>query len=585
MEIFSYIRSCIAGISSDGTEGVLSIAALALLGAFALILVWKMLRGFFIGARRQLLSTCTVLVVMTASVIITKLLSPMLLNLISLDNIGEAATKFFASSEKMMNYVNAIEELPPETVRYILSVPISVMVFPLLFVTLYFLMRLILSFFGRLFRKLFDARKPDGFIERLAGLCLATVEAVIVFSIIVTPITSIMDFADETVAAISESSENNAEETADESAADPVTLYNEQIKPKIGASPILLFANRSVNDGLTKTRVAVSANAGDSDIRDEFIDAVGIVVVEVPKLKGANFKAPNAEDKRCISVLVDKASDNKIVSTVLSGVVSTTAKVADLESFGIKIEPPLDAAVNDVVELLKTCTTVTLKSDLNLIKDIYFLLADEKILENIGDEDLLLETLTAKREGEDKNAVQKLIALINENERTKPLITTLTKLSITMLANQFGNSEFIPENTYESLKDTMNEVLSVKNNEYETHEEYIDALSTTLDSNLRDNGIEIEKEIVTGIAEYIDTTYPEVFEFTDEEFNDVLLSYFDAYLDYVNNGTIPEDILPPNVNPEDIPKPDEIPDLDSIPGLEGIIDQYFPGQGETTPKN
>ncbi len=568
MGTLNYLTSCIEGVKSTGIERVTSIIALALLGVFALTLLWRMFRGFFRGARLQLLSTCTIFTAILASVLITRLASNSILKFATVDNFELMLTKTVGNTQTTATVVNALNELPTETVQYVLSIPIAVFFAPFMFLAVYGVVRVVLFVAQRVIKHVFRIGKPKSLTERFAGLCLAAVEAVMVFSILVLPATSVISFADEVMGSISTSSDGESAEAEDAGFAELKENYVSHVQPAFAENPAFLIANRSVNDSIVKAVSHVGASVDGQDLREEFIEIVEMILVDVPALKESNLKQPSDGDKARITALIDKLAANGIISNILSGTVSTTAKLIDVETLGISVEPPLDTIVNDVMELLKTCTAETFKDDLYLIKDIYFLLADENILVNLGNEDLLLDALTAKREGEEENAVQKLVSLINDNERTKPLITTLTKLSITMLASQLGNSDFTSEETYESLKGTMNEVLSVKNNEFETHEEYIEALTDTLDSNLKDNGIEIEREIVTGIAEYIDSTYPEASELTDEEFNDVLLSYFDAYLDYVNNGTVPDDLLPPGVDPEDLPSPD------SIPGLDGIIKEH-----------
>ena len=207
---------------------------------------------------------------------------------------------------------------------------------------------------------------------------------------------------------------------------------------------------------------------------------------------------------------------------------------------------------NDILGIMKHCTEETLKEDLHLVKDVYFILADEHILANVTNSDALLEAMT--RRGEDgKTAVQKVVDHIKSNERTAALVTTLTKLSITMLTEQLGNSEFEATVTYDNLKESMNEVLAVDRENYETEEEYKEVLTNTLDEKLKENNINIEKEIVENIADYVDENYSEKYEnLTDEEFNDILLSYFDAYLEYQESGKLPEDL------------PEDFPDIDSV---------------------
>ena len=103
------------------------------------------------------------------------------------------------------------------------------------------------------------------------------------------------------------------------------------------------------------------------------------------------------------------------------------------------------------------------------------------------------------------------------------------------------------EVTYEDVKESVSDVLAVKKDNFATEEEYKEELSKTLDNALTDNGIELESEVVDGIADYIDENYSDfIGELTDEQFNDIILEYYDVYLDYINNGTLPEGI------PEDI---------------------------------
>ena len=56
----------------------------------------------------------------------------------------------------------------------------------------------------------------------------------------------------------------------------------------------------------------------------------------------------------------------------------------------------------------------------------------------------------------------------------------------------------------------------------------------------KENGIELDPEIVGGIADYIDENVEVKDEYTDEEINDVILSYYDVYLEYQKNGTLPD---------------------------------------------
>ena len=546
-----YVNRCIAGISSDGVEKWTSVAALAVLGLFALILVCKMIGGFSNGSRRKLHSTSSLLLSLIISLVLTRITSRFLLNLATAENIEKALAAFLDKGDTTTAYANAISNLPLETLRYVLSVPISILLSPILFLAIYIAVRVIFMVLKKIFSSADKIDKPENILERIAGLCLGAVEAVIVFSVIILPITNLASFADELVTVAEEAGNAGASEI--ESDFEKIeAAYTKYVEPVVANNPAFIISTKAVNTTVTNVITETPTYRGE-DLREEFFEALDIILIDVPEIKQINFKQPSAEEKTQISSIIDKFAENAILSEILSGTVSTAATVVTTDALGIKIDPPYSVIVDDVLEILKGCTDETLKEDLHLFKNVYFLLADEQIIENITDTDALLKTLTTKREGEEKTVVQKVLALINENERTKNLVTTLTKLSITMLAEELNNTEFTVDETYEELKGAMNEVLDVKNQEFDTEEEYIEALTDTLDTNLKEHNINIDKEIVENIATYIDKTYPSATEFSDEEFNDVLLSYFDAYIEYQNTGKIPEDMIPPDFNVDDIP--------------------------------
>ena len=112
------------------------------------------------------------------------------------------------------------------------------------------------------------------------------------------------------------------------------------------------------------------------------------------------------------------------------------------------------------------------------------------------------------------------------------------------------------------------ETLSISK-EDKTEEEYKAEVSTSLDTILKDNGIELDTEIVDGMADYIYENYDDLnmagleegSELSEQKMNDIIFSYFDAYMEYMNTGEIPEDI--------EIPDDIEIPGGIEIPGLNG----------------
>ena len=113
------------------------------------------------------------------------------------------------------------------------------------------------------------------------------------------------------------------------------------------------------------------------------------------------------------------------------------------------------------------------------------------------------------------------------------------------MSQQAGISENA-QATYDNIKASINkDILSIKKEDYATDEEYVTEVSCALDNTLKENNITLEKEIVDSMAQYVTDNYSDIDEITDEQVNDIILSYYDAYLDYLETGEIPDGIAPP----------------------------------------
>ena len=116
----------------------------------------------------------------------------------------------------------------------------------------------------------------------------------------------------------------------------------------------------------------------------------------------------------------------------------------------------------------------------------------------------------------------------------KPLVTMLTKLSLSIMMNDVGVEK--GNEVYDTVKEGVTGVISIDKTQYETEEEYVDAVSDSLDKTLNDHDIDLAPEIVDSMAKYVADNYSDLEEITDDEINDTILSYYEAYYNYVNGG-------------------------------------------------
>jgi len=260
-------------------------------------------------------------------------------------------------------------------------------------------------------------------------------------------------------------------------------------------------------------------------------------------LRGVEMKLLGREKIYFVEEMNQLLADSEYFSDISAGIVRGSAKAALSGNFPLPIPAPFDTLVNGMLEIFVTSDSQNLKGDIDTVLDVYFIIARSGVLNSFDQNtDALLTSLTTK-DGEGKTTITRVIDAINANERTKPLVTLFTKLSISVMSDQLGISEETVA-AYENVKTGLNDTLQISR-EGKTDEEYVDEVAASLDTTLKENNIEVEPEIVDTMAEYIADNFTAGEPLTDEQMNDIILNYYDAYLEYQESGTIPDEVPVP----------------------------------------
>ena len=152
----------------------------------------------------------------------------------------------------------------------------------------------------------------------------------------------------------------------------------------------------------------------------------------------------------------------------------------------------------------------------------------------ISDSEEALTNALIKTDASGETVIARAIAILKEGgDRTKPIITTLTKLSVTVMAENMGLGEDAAQ-LYDTVKDNLNSVLAEmpKESDYETPGAYKAAVSDEITKAFADSDIALDTELADGIADYyIESGLDEYEELSDDDINDLILSYYDAYLE------------------------------------------------------
>lgn len=508
-----------------------SIAGVAILGLFLVFIFFKMLGGMRRGGWRQLIRTLATLAAAVVSYIVATIISNNIIGSLNEDKLAELITLANRYVEGAGDLIrNLLNNINSEAIEHILVLPATLIVVPVIATLIFFLINLIFKIIRAIIIKIFNFKKAKSSPSRLYGALLSFVEAMIWIIMITLPISAVATMVDDVY---NEAIEASVGEERDEL----VSTYETYLLPftkNPAVSMVEKLGGRAICDGIATIKIGDE----NTNMRKEIVDVSHIMLSDVSALRGADFSELSEDQKIAITSILDTLSDSPYMSNVLIGILQCVPTAIDNDIIPIKMDGEYEALFNEIIAYFGGITRDTIGQDLGTVRDLYFAISDSGVLTAAKEGGNIMELLQEKRkEGDD--TISKIVAILKSNKRSAPMVTALTEALISTLSNvEIGNGDVTV--TYDSLKDGMNDVLSVDRENYADEEEYMDALSGTLDSTLREHGIELEEEIVDSIAEYVDTNYSEVGELTDEEFNDVLLHYYDAYLNYLESGTIPD---------------------------------------------
>lgn len=514
MNIFAYVEALIAA----GTP--MAYFCLGILGFFALSVLWELLHGLRRGFVRQIAHTICML---AAAAIAFFLTSSACTTALTVGDI--VITVEGAGTEIPAEVVGIIMSFDPETLQYIAALPVSAIIAPIMFAFLFIIINLAFKVIYYIIRKIARMGRGHGLFRRLGGLVLGAVEGALVASIILLPVSGITATVDGAVNAMRE----------DEANAEIVAAYDAEAAP-LANCPIFPLINGLGGDAILNSFATVDIDGTPENMREMLVSGVEMGA-QVMKLSEIYINSLTPTDKVTISAIIDSLKESDYFMTLLSGVLRGVARAADDGYITITAEAPFDKIINTLIDVFEGSTKDNLGDDLDTIKDVFFILSDEGVITAIdsGDDAALTEAFT-KEDGEGNTVIRRVISILNQNEHTRPLVTTLTEISVAMLSESMGFDGDTAE-LYANVKDGIKEVLTINPDDY-TGDGYVEAVTESLNGILTENDINLEPEIVSTMAEYIESKYDELDleNITDDEINDIILSYYDAYLEYLKQN-------------------------------------------------
>jgi hypothetical protein len=223
---------------------------------------------------------------------------------------------------------------------------------------------------------------------------------------------------------------------------------------------------------------------------------------------------------------------------------------------------PMDRVMAALGNFIESTTPDTITADLRTFVDAFFLLNENGAFETLtsGDTEAIMEALSEKDESGD-TIIKKLIRMLGANPHTKTIIAALNELSVSIMCDSLGFTGDTAQ-VYDDLKQGLNDIISITPPADKDDEEAVAAYKEELKTTLKDTitgslenvatGEELEEireqltdevmdEMTEQVSNYLEEN-PEITEMEDEDVTEIILTYYDAYLQYQQNGTLPDDL-------------------------------------------
>ena len=515
-----------------------STAGIIILIVFLVTIILKMLTGMNRGIIRQLIRTALTVGAAVISFITAELAGKEIVSSIDEGTVEGVLNYLKSVAPELANSLNDIvSAFPADSIAKIMVLPATVIVVPITFILVFLLVKMVITIVCAMLIKIIKFKKVSSNVQRFVGALLGAVEAVIYLTVVLLPFTGVIGVIGDSY--------------------DSAIYYdgglNQEIASEYTATYLPIVENPAVKlmsdiggDAMATQLSTVKIDGKKSDLRSELVPVIRFAMIDCKSGK-IDFKNLDDKDKEAINRFIAGMEDSPYLADAVCSLVKGSTYL--IESGKIIDMGETGSAITDALfGFLGGFSAEHFTEDLNTVKDLYFALSDHGILVALTDSETDLMTLLGEHHDDGSSAVSSLVTILQSNPRTAPLVRAITDLLLSNLTG--GGVEGAPEVNYEELKTDVEKVLSVKEENYDSEEEYKEALSSVLDSTLKDHGIELEEEIVDGIADYVDENFSEVDTLTDEEFNGILLHYYEASQEYVNSGEIPEGVIPDGVLPE-----------------------------------
>ena len=521
MFIVDYIK---ASLANGSIGSYISIGVFGVIALFALL-------GIFFGAKRGFSKSVIRIFTVGASAVCSFLAVKWICGAIVdyLEKISDGATK---SLEEMIYSIDSgFEDQLPDFLKTMFSEVssetaikiVALALVPVLFLLIFSILKSITYLIYSLLAGLTGAVSyGKGIVSTVMGAIVGLIQGLLIAAVIIFPISGLCNVATEAREPLLESSKAPNKYV--------VKAYDKVIDD-LASNPVFDLMDKAGADDLYKDMLNVNIDGFVVYMGEECIEFVEIAA-EIAPFIGSDFdwKNPSASERRAFENIAANVADDEFMATLTSELMRGLAKTVQASKLTLGLHGATNALVNDSLTMFATSTPSTIEGDIDVTLDVYFIMCDYQLFHSFtNSEHLDMKELLTQKDENGVTVANKIISRLNEYDRAQPIVTSFTKVSLSVM---HGSQNFGDESSelYDNIKSDMTSALSHNKSDFETEEEYREAVTNDVDKALAENNINVEESVKQDMVDYIAENYGDYEgEITDAEINDALLSYYESY--------------------------------------------------------
>ena len=543
MNIFEYVPLMKTLDPVVGTVGIV------LLLLFLVFITLKMLGGLRRGFWKQLFRTGTTLLSAVISYITGVSLSNSIIGSLNAESFGDVIDQIATADPEAANMVaEMIAKINFELIEYIVLLPATIVLIPLLTSVVFVVLNVVLNIVRAIVTKIVGVKKAKNNSDRLGGVVLAFVEAVIWVIMVTLPLSAMFSLANSIYEKASATPDTGVYRTAEEESENSFVAIYEQYVAPFTQNPASAFVQQMGANAIADGIATVTIDEQPTNMREEVLK-VADVVVEATKLAEADFTALTEREKDSVTAIVFTLSESTIMSKILVGTLNAVPTLVEEKVIPLDFgDTAVGGLVDSVMTFLEETSTETLEEDLGTLTDVYFGLCDSGIISAVTNGE---DVMDAFKEGKDEllNAINSL----SSNERTENIVDGMYDVVINAafgstsskpgdipgedadIPGDAGNNAGTSDIGVQDIKDGITQISNItKGNK--TDDEYVAELSAAIIDVAKDKlDVEIAEDMATEAAKFINENLSEEMEKLRDavadkiKFNELVFALLDAY--------------------------------------------------------